>query len=168
MASRQPRKRFPVIRSARKPDICSHPAQEPGAVPVLFGEGSLSKLCGGEKPTRVLRQCHIWGYSQVGRHWTLTPVSFVRSKLPLPDGPLARRSSRPLIRGWSRFDSCMGYHMRDFRTGIATAARFDSSVTHNPACHNGLGASCGRAACNAGWEPKARWSSGEDTALSRR
>lgn len=25
------------------------------------------------------------------------------------------------------------YHMRDFNTGIATAARFDSSVTHKTA-----------------------------------
>lgn len=46
-------------------------------------------------------------------------------------GPLARRSSWPLIRAWDRFDSYM--------------------VRHSPR-HNGLGASCWRAACNAGRE----------------
>lgn len=59
-------------------------------------------------------------------------------RLPASNGPLARRSSYQLITGWPRFDSWMVHHMRDFRTGIATAVRFDSSVTHQM-----YGSTCG-------------------------
>lgn len=47
-----------------------------------------------------------------------------------PTLPTALPSPKPCVPTWGICRSG-GAHMRDFLTGIATAARFDSSVTHN-------------------------------------